>query len=298
MVVSWDALATAVDAKLARIFAEVTTQDALAQTAAIVLVLLLEVWVLGYSRSSLSRLVRPSPSARADLFYFGGRVLGYGGILVAISSFGLSSISMLLADAFASLRILDRVTDPLARALLFLVLTDFLAYWVHRARHRWDWWWELHKLHHSASEFNVITTSRGHPLDIAAIVVLSSVPLAVLGGSASDFLVISILFGAHAALSHSMLDWHWGWFGRYVVFSPMGHRIHHSPLPEHYGRNFGSIFPVWDWLFGTFYVGDKVNQTVGLPEEGFNRGILADILHGTRRAALAILPRLAKDQGA
>jgi sterol desaturase/sphingolipid hydroxylase (fatty acid hydroxylase superfamily) len=250
--------------------------------------------VLGYSRSSFSRFVRPTASTRADLFYFGGRVLGYGGIIVAISSLGLSSISLQLADAYASVRVLDRVSDPLARTLLFVLFSDFLQYWVHRARHRWAWWWELHKLHHSATEFNAITASRGHPLDIAAIVIVSSVPLALIGGSASDFLLLSLLLGAHAALSHSMLDWHWGWFGRYVVFSPIGHRIHHSPQHEHHDRNFGSIFPVWDWVFGTLYTGAQVNKTVGLENESYNRGVLADICEGVRGMARVIFTGLAR----
>ena len=291
---TWDTFLAAVGVRLTRVLDTITAQDTLAHAAGIFLVLLLEVWVLGYSRSSLSRLLRPTASARADLFYFGGIVLGYGSIVVTLSSLGLSTISMRLADAYASARVLDRVSDPFGRMLLFVLLNDFLQYWVHRARHRWAWWWELHKLHHSATEFNAITSSRGHPLDIAAIVIVSSVPLALLGGSVSDFLLLSLVLGAHAAISHSMLDWNWGWFGRYVVFSPIGHRIHHSPQQEHYDKNFGSIFPVWDWLFGTLYTGEQVNKTVGLENERFNRGVLADMVEGTRGMARVISRRLAR----
>jgi sterol desaturase/sphingolipid hydroxylase (fatty acid hydroxylase superfamily) len=33
--------------------------------------------------------------------------------------------------------------------LVYFALYDFAAYWVHRAQHRFAWWWALHSLHHS-----------------------------------------------------------------------------------------------------------------------------------------------------
>jgi sterol desaturase/sphingolipid hydroxylase (fatty acid hydroxylase superfamily) len=43
-----------------------------------------------------------------------------------------------------------------------------------------------------------------------------------------------------------------GWFNR-VVSSPQTHRIHHSNLPEHMDKNFSTMLPLWDILFGTYY---------------------------------------------
>jgi len=31
------------------------------------------------------------------------------------------------------------------------------------------------------------------------------------------------------------------------------HRIHHSNLPEHMDKNFATMLPLWDILFGTYY---------------------------------------------
>jgi sterol desaturase/sphingolipid hydroxylase (fatty acid hydroxylase superfamily) len=39
--------------------------------------------------------------------------------------------------------------NALASFLVYFVLYDFAAYWVHRAQHRFSWWWALHSLHHS-----------------------------------------------------------------------------------------------------------------------------------------------------
>lgn len=38
-----------------------------------------------------------------------------------------------------------------------------------------------------------------------------------------------------------------------IVSGPQWHRIHHSILPEHQGRNFAVLFPVIDIIFGTYY---------------------------------------------
>jgi sterol desaturase/sphingolipid hydroxylase (fatty acid hydroxylase superfamily) len=63
---------------------------------------------------------------------------------------------------------------------------------------------------------------------------------------------------------HSMVPFTYGWVGRWLVYSPVAHRIHHSPLEEHWDRNYGDLLPVWDRLFGTWYAGTTVNKTVGL----------------------------------
>ena len=39
--------------------------------------------------------------------------------------------------------------NALASFLLYFVLYDFAAYWLHRAQHGFSWWWARHSLHHS-----------------------------------------------------------------------------------------------------------------------------------------------------
>jgi sterol desaturase/sphingolipid hydroxylase (fatty acid hydroxylase superfamily) len=43
-----------------------------------------------------------------------------------------------------------------------------------------------------------------------------------------------------------------GWFTR-VLSTPQSHRIHHSTSPEHMNKNFATILPLWDILFGTYH---------------------------------------------
>jgi sterol desaturase/sphingolipid hydroxylase (fatty acid hydroxylase superfamily) len=180
---------------------------------------------------------------------------------------------------------LMKIEDPILRGVVSLIASDFILYWVHRGRHAFGWWWEFHKHHHSATEFNAITQARGHPLDGAAMAISAAIPVHILGGTVGDSLFVLVPLAVHSGLTHSMLPWSWGWFGRYVLYSPIGHRIHHSALPEHKDTNFGGIFPVWDWMFGTYYKGDLINEEVGVDDNYQNtHGLLFDLTESVRRA--------------
>jgi sterol desaturase/sphingolipid hydroxylase (fatty acid hydroxylase superfamily) len=255
-------------------------------------VLLLELVVMGYGASSLRRLLHPTRSTLADMFYFAARVLGYYNLVTLVFSLGLPALATRLSELYFGWDVLSRIQHPVLHAVLFVVATDFVGYWTHRARHAFRWWWELHKYHHAATEFNAITTARRHPLDGAAMVLISCIPTAMLGGSIDQYIVLSMVLTAHSGLTHSMLGWKWGWFGKYVLFSPVGHRVHHSPLAIHMDCNFGGLFPIWDWLFGTLYTGDVVNGQVGVDNDYYaGHGVLSSIAVGTRRAARVALAR-------
>lgn len=264
---------------------EATSTESLGLVIAAAIVIAIEIGVLGYRKSTLARLLRPSRTARTDIFWFVASLLGVTSLLCAIFSLGLSVFATRAATKYLSIGVLSYVASPALHVFLYLVATDFVGYWIHRISHRTRWWWELHKLHHSATEFNVLTTARNHPLDSAAIAIAKAAPLAILGGSTGESLAVLVILGAHACLSHSMLPWSWGWFGKYVVRSPIGHRIHHSPMAVHFDTNFAGIFPVWDWMFGTLYTGDEINEEVGVDESYHNvRGLPYDVLESTRRA--------------
>ncbi len=269
--------------------------ESLTLVAGMVLVFAAEIIVLGYAKSSFYRLLHPTQSTRADIVWFLVRFLSLQSLVVAICSLGLTSLSNRLAVQYLGFHVLDRIKDPVLEGVVYLVAADFISYWVHRARHGFGWWWEFHKHHHSATEFNAITQARFHPLDGVGIALATVIPGQLLGGSVGESLFVLVLFGVHAGLTHSMLPWQWGWLGKYVIYSPMGHRIHHSALPEHKDKNLGALFPVWDWIFGTYYKGDVINQEVGVEDNYQNtRGLLFDLTESTRRAwrALSLPPAL------
>ena len=259
--------------------------SSLALLAGMALVIGAEIVVLSYSKSTLYRLLHPTKSTCADIVWFMVRFLGLRSIVVAIFSLGLTVLSDHLAKKYMGVRMLTKIEDPILQGAMFLIATDFTLYWVHRGRHAFGWWWEFHKHHHSATEFNAITQARGHPLDGAAIAISTAIPVHILGGTVGDALFVLVALAVHAGLTHSMLPWSWGWFGRYVLYPPMGHRIHHSALPEHKDKNFGGLFPIWDWMFGTYYKGDRINEEVGVDDNYQNtRGLIFDLTESMRRA--------------
>ena len=54
---------------------------------------------------------------------------------------------------------------PLMAFVVYLVLFDFVDYWLHRGQHTVRWWWSLHALHHSQRQMTMWSDNRNHLLD-------------------------------------------------------------------------------------------------------------------------------------
>ena len=52
------------------------------------------------------------------------------------------------------------MSHPLVAFFSYLVVFDFLGYWIHRGQHRFGWWWQLHAVHHSQRAMSVWTESQ------------------------------------------------------------------------------------------------------------------------------------------
>jgi sterol desaturase/sphingolipid hydroxylase (fatty acid hydroxylase superfamily) len=134
-------------------------------------------------------------------------------------------------------------------------------------------------MHHAAKEFNVITVARSHPLDLAFGTLFVFIPLSLIGLDLQTFILIKLAISIQGKLQHSMLNWRWGWVGKYVFISPIDHRIHHSLHREHWDKNYGHITPLWDRLFGTWYKGDNINALVDITGNYFNKkGFISDLI--------------------
>jgi sterol desaturase/sphingolipid hydroxylase (fatty acid hydroxylase superfamily) len=140
----------------------------------------------------------------------------------------------------------------LVQALLIIVAIDFVQYWLHRLFHS-HVLWPFHAIHHSAEDLDWTATYRNHPLNF--LIYSSGVfALARLAGfSNAAFVIIGPFNLVFGALVHANLDWTWGPF-RYVLASPVYHRWHHAKDPAAHNSNFAPTFPVWDLMFGTYYM--------------------------------------------
>ena len=143
--------------------------------------------------------------------------------------------------------------------LLYLLLFDLVDYGLHRGQHAFDWWWQLHAVHHSQQQMTMWSDNRNHLLD-DLIRDMAFVGVALLVGvPPGQFVAIVALTQLLESLSHANVRLTFGpWLGRLLV-SPQYHRLHHRAGLGHEsagegslgGHNFAVLFPLWDLLFGS-----------------------------------------------
>lgn len=136
------------------------------------------------------------------------------------------------------------------RGALWLLVTDFSSYWVHRFQHMNRFVWPFHATHHSQEELNFLTTTRFHPLDHFMFDIVRYVPMLMLGASPTSWLPLYFTLEFIAMTHHSQIKWRFGPLSK-VLVTPRFHSFHHSADPRHYNKNFGALLTIWDHAFGT-----------------------------------------------
>jgi len=127
---------------------------------------------------------------------------------------------------------------------------DLIGYASHVVRHRYDFLWRFHAIHHSQREMNFFTQHRFHDIDVLADQTLRTIPLLALNASFMTLGIFYVIALAHFRLYHSNIKSDYGVL-RYVLVTPQSHRIHHGRDPRQLNSNFGIFFSLWDRAFGT-----------------------------------------------
>lgn len=162
-----------------------------------------------------------------------------------------------------------------------LVLGDFLLYWIHRLFHRRRLW-PFHAVHHSSERLDWISTFRSHPVNEIVGNIFLSAPFLLLGFSPAASFISPAVLGLYTILVHADVEWTFGPL-RYVLVSPAFHRWHHSKAAEAMDRNFASLLPLWDVLFGTCYFpSDRKPSDFGI-HEPMARSWTGQMLHPFRK---------------
>ena len=134
--------------------------------------------------------------------------------------------------------------------LLCLVLMDFLYYCVHYYAHNTNIGWAAHIVHHSTKHFNLSVGMRiGWTQHYFALIF---VPLPLIGFKPELIVMCYAIQGAYQFISH--LSYRVSlpiWFER-IFITPGLHSLHHATNKEYLGTNLGSIFSIWDQIFGTY----------------------------------------------
>lgn len=228
--------------------------------------ILLVEWVcVGWANSSLNSMIKSKElSGRSDFACFLLTHLRLLRLPQVIFTFGFALISgTMVSDAvsrnfspgFATLPIPFYVAYP-----LYFFLFTFFDYIAHRVDHS-RYFWPLHRFHHAAEHFNVFTADRGHPGSSLTQSGLKIFPLAAMGVPPDAIIDVGMLIVAINYLNHSRIDWDFGWFGRWVIQSPLHHQLHHSRGLRHPANL--SICPLWDRLGGTWKDVTSSSITIG-----------------------------------
>jgi sterol desaturase/sphingolipid hydroxylase (fatty acid hydroxylase superfamily) len=248
-----------------------------AQTSAIIsLVLALEAFLVGWKESSIGRiLLHRRWSAILDGLCIAIALFNLTFYLEVIFSVGGSILMSRFLEWVSSHYQWTRLTLPsngifkiIFSLSIYWLATSFVQYWGHRLMHT-PLFWHLHRFHHAATELNMITAYRAHPLEPVVLRLLSIVsPLIFLNVPDRILLLMFPLGVVVELLAHSQLRWDYGWFGRWVIQSPRVHQVHHSIDEEHQNRHF-STCPLWDHLFGTWYKGTKQPSGFGISDPAY-----------------------------
>ena len=164
------------------------------------------------------------------------------------------------------------------QALLFLVLSDFMQYWLHRMFHG-NGFWKYHAVHHSSEDLEWISAARFHPANLLLGTIGVDVILLLAGISPNVMLWVAPFNMFHSAFVHANLSWALGPF-RYVLATPIFHRWHHTSLEQGGNTNFAGTFPVWDILFGTFRMPEnELPDAYGLDDQAFPSEIVGQLAY-------------------
>jgi len=247
---------------------------------------------------------RFASSTKADLFYTLFHRLGvfHGLIFIALSGSFFELDSVLHDFRFDRLNVENwwpGITSiPVVSFLLYLVLLDFVDYCYHRASHAFNWWWQLHALHHSQTVMTAWSDNRNHFLDDIMRAVVMAFFALLFGVSPGQFIALVALSQFIQSWQHANIKVHLG-PARYLLISPMYHRMHHAVGYGHEaigkpgvlgGCNFGILFPWWDMVFKTAIFPKAVYPT-GVLNLNVSQNIITQQWQGLVHAFKELLPK-------
>lgn len=149
-----------------------------------------------------------------------------------------------------------------------LFLLDLADYWFHRLDHKIPLLWRQHRVHHSDTTMDASTAMRQFPTELIYFTIgelMISVVFGIDIMSMNIFLLIilPLFFLQHASIKYpKWTDKVFGW----LLVTPNYHKVHHEQDQFYTDSNYGTIFIIWDRLFGTFKNKPVDQITYGLKE--------------------------------
>lgn len=215
------------------------------------------------------RRLSSRPRLVADLLFFLGNGAVLGGLLYTLTSRYLGP-ALTAGAAWLKLDLSPRAGLLVGLPLWLeipaaLLLIDATHWGIHNLMHRVPAFWRLHEVHHSIrdGEMDWLGGFRVHWGEGTLYALLQLPVLLWLAPSGWALLVHALVGTAWNFLNHANLDLGRGLW-RYLLNSPRMHLWHHDADADR-ATNFGVIFSLWDWLFGTARLPGEAPARLGFP---------------------------------
>ena len=163
---------------------------------------------------------------------------------------GFSFLILTFFFQFSLFKISFNETHTIIYWVSLLLLVDFMHYWLHRLGHHCRLFWAVHVNHHTATHFNFTAGFRSGILEPFYNFIFF-IPVALLGFQPVDIFFMYSICQVWAILTHTEKIKKLGWL-EYLFVTPSHHRVHHASNPKYLDKNMGTVFIIWDKLFGTF----------------------------------------------
>lgn len=248
-------------------------------TFIVIVSLIIEMFAVGVKNSSIKDIFNLKTDNLINVFSTILSEFHLTRYLSIIFSFGLFYFFEDINYNYKSFSLVNFIPNTIVRTVVSLLAFDCIKYWSHRMLHKIPFLWEFHKFHHSGESMSILLAHRFHPMETIIGVIVYTLVFLIMGNSVDETIIVLYCIQILVHIQHSKVPWNFGKIGEYFIYSPFAHKIHHSNNPEHFDKNFGTLTPIWDKLFGTWYNKGKASDiSVGISDNYFNKSIFGAYL--------------------
>jgi lathosterol oxidase len=173
----------------------------------------------------------------------------------------------------------EQIPESIAPYVAFLIF-DFVIYWTHRFYHEIPVLWSFHAIHHSTEHLDWASGFRGHPFDgtIAAPAFFFMVAAGFDPELTGLFAVVQVLLGLFL---HANVSWRLSFLHK-IVITPEFHHWHHTNETDAIWTNYSTFLPIWDIIFGTYFMPQNRRPQIYGVSENIPDGIVNQLKYPLR----------------
>lgn len=204
---------------------------------------------------TIAELVRPARKLRYR------KALPGDLVAMVVYQFGVATAAAYVYEPGNDFIRHDLMRQPLAatiaglwlapRLVVYYLVADLGSYWLHRLMHTRHLW-RLHRWHHAPTQMYWLAGVRASLPQQILFNLPGFAALPILAGARGWVFLAMLVEGViRNDWMHMNVTWRSNWL-EWVLVTPRYHHIHHSADAKLHNGNYGSLFSIWDRLFGTY----------------------------------------------